>query len=164
MLLCAAAPHDVWNRIVPEGPSPPCTTSLVPPTSSAPPTLDSSRMPRSTHDFATAHAKGCYCGTLQFNHERLVAESQILLSGLTSFLTGHVVQLRFNGFTSDPVEIAAGVAYPNAFQSHPFSKASTHSHYYSKPTDGPTVVYMHVDDDCVLAWSPSYRLLRTHLL
>ncbi len=76
-----------------------------------------------THDVAIAHTKGGCCGSLQFdiqgffnniNHERLIHTFKILgfpqeiCQWLKSFLTGCMVQLRFNGFTSNAIDIMVG--------------------------------------------------------
>ena len=127
-----------------------------------------------THDIATAHAKGSCCGSLQLdiqgffdniNHERLIHTFRILgfahkiCQWLTSFLTDRIVQLRFNGFVSDPIDITVGSPIS------PFL-----SNIYTFPllrqanrwTDSR--LYMYVDDGNILAWGASYQLVHTRLI
>ena len=49
---------------------------------------------------------------------------------------GRVAQPSFNQFTLDLIDVTVGE--PQGSQSPSFSQASTHSHCYSKPTDGLT--------------------------
>ena len=131
-----------------------------------------------THDIATAHAKGSCCGSLQLdiqgffdniNHDRLIHTFRILgfaheiCQWLTSFLSDRVVQLRFNGFVSDPIDITVGSP-----QGSPISPIL--SSIYTFPLLqqanrwSDSRLYMYVDDGNILAWGASYHLVRTRLV
>ena len=75
------------------------------------------------HDIRTAHASGLVCASLLFdisgffdniNHQRLIAVFRALgfppelVRWLQSFLSNHLVALRFNGFTSDQYDLRVG--------------------------------------------------------
>jgi hypothetical protein len=131
-----------------------------------------------THDIATAHAKGSCCGSLQLdiqgffdniNHDRLIHTFHMLgfareiCQWLTSFLTDRKVQLRFNGFISDQIDITVGSP-----QGLPISPIL--SSIYTFPllrqanqwTDSR--LYMYIDNRNILAWGTSYHLVRTRLV
>ena len=131
-----------------------------------------------THDIAMAHAKGSCCGSLQLdiqgffnniNHDRLIHTFHILgfapeiCQWLTSFLSGRTVQLRFNGFVSDPIDIAVGSP-----QGSPISPIL--SSIYTFPLLqqanrwSDSRFYMYVDDRNILAWGASYCLVHNRLI
>jgi hypothetical protein len=131
-----------------------------------------------THDIATAHAKGGCCGSLQLdiqgffdniNHDRLIHTFRIMgfaqeiCQWLTSFLTDRCVQLRFNGFVLDPIDIAVGSP-----QGSPISPIL--SSIYTAPLLrqanqwSDSRLYMYVDDGNILAWGASYNLVRARLI
>jgi len=131
-----------------------------------------------THDIATAHAKGSCCGSLQLdiqgffdniNHDRLIHTFHILgfahkiCQWLTSFLTDRIVQLRFNGFVSDPIDIAVGSP-----QGSPISPILSNIYTFSLLQQAnrwsDSRLYMYVDDGNILAWGASYHLVRTRLV
>ena len=124
-----------------------------------------------SHDIAAAHAKGGCCGSLQvdiqgffdrINYETLIHTFRIIENICrwhTSFLAGRVVQPRFNRFTSDLIDITVGE--PQGSQPPSFSQVSTHSHCYSKPTDGLTAYSAVCGRWQHSRMGPFYQLVRT---
>src|SRR6266852_2055496 len=131
-----------------------------------------------THDIATVHAKGSCCGSLlldiqgffdNINHDRLIHTFRILgfaqkiCQWLTSFLTDRVVQLRFNDFISDPIDITVG-----SLQGSPISPIL--SSIYTFPLLqqanrwSDSRLFMYVDNGNILTWGASYHLVRTRLI
>jgi hypothetical protein len=103
------------------------------------------RRPRThTRHFYSPH-KGRLLRLLTVRYPRVLQQHQLRKAGptfpnlrdcrkcrwLTSFLAGRVVQPRFNRFTSDPIRHHSG----RTTRLPILSSASTHSHYYSKPTE-----------------------------
>ena len=94
---------------------------------------------------------------------RILGFAKEICLWLTSFLTDRRVQLRFNGFVSDPIDIAVGSP-----QGSPISPIL--SSIYTAPLLrqanhwSDSRLYMYVDDGNILAWGASYHLVRTRLI
>jgi hypothetical protein len=130
-----------------------------------------------TYDIETAHALGGVCGSLLFdiqgffdnvNHSRLTALIKSLGFALeicrwtASSLKDRTIQLQFNGFTSEEIELEMGTP-----QGSPISPvfsiiyASPLLHLVKHWTDSSSMMF--VDDSNIIMWAPTYHLLTLKL-
>jgi len=126
-----------------------------------------------THDIAGIHAQGGCCASLQFdvqgffdsiNHTRLIQTfrrlgfAKAVCEWLSSFLKDRMVQLRFNGFLSDPIDISVGAPQGSPL-SPVLSIIYTGDLLRKAESWRDSKLFMYIDDGNILVSGPSYGVV-----